>query len=186
MNIFALDDDPVVAAQMMCDQHIPKMIVESVQMLVQGALNNGAPASKMPVAKTTGLPHKGGYRSHPCTLWASTNLANWVWLFSHAEALCDEYKLRFGKTHYGRSQLNHMFGMFQWEKYIPMAKRTPFARALNQSQGRNLDLLGEDMDGVQAYRTFYLREKARFAKWGRAPQGPPSWWPITPCEEVSE
>ena len=33
MNIFVLDNDPVVAAQMLCDKHIPKMIVESAQML---------------------------------------------------------------------------------------------------------------------------------------------------------
>ena len=34
MNIFALDKDPVVAkAQMSCDKHIVKMILESAQML---------------------------------------------------------------------------------------------------------------------------------------------------------
>ena len=33
MNIFILDNDPVKAAQQQCDKHIPKMIVESAQML---------------------------------------------------------------------------------------------------------------------------------------------------------
>ena len=33
MNIFILHEDPVVAAQMLCDRHVPKMIVESAQML---------------------------------------------------------------------------------------------------------------------------------------------------------
>ena len=33
MNIFYLDKDPVVAAQMMCDKHVVKMILESAQML---------------------------------------------------------------------------------------------------------------------------------------------------------
>ena len=33
MNIFILDKDPYLAAQMLCDKHIPKMIVESAQML---------------------------------------------------------------------------------------------------------------------------------------------------------
>ena len=32
MNIFVLDRDPVKAAQMMCDKHIVKMIIESFQM----------------------------------------------------------------------------------------------------------------------------------------------------------
>ena len=33
MNIFILDNDPVIAAQMQCDKHVVKMIVESAQML---------------------------------------------------------------------------------------------------------------------------------------------------------
>ena len=33
MNIFYVDQDPVKAAQMMCDKHIIKMILESAQML---------------------------------------------------------------------------------------------------------------------------------------------------------
>ena len=33
MNIFYVDRDPVIAAQMMCNKHIPKMILESAQML---------------------------------------------------------------------------------------------------------------------------------------------------------
>ena len=33
MNVFVLDDDPVVAAQLQCDKHVVKMIVESAQML---------------------------------------------------------------------------------------------------------------------------------------------------------
>ena len=33
MNIFYLDRDPKIAAQMMCDKHVVKMILESAQML---------------------------------------------------------------------------------------------------------------------------------------------------------
>ena len=33
MNIFYLDKDPIKAAQMSCDKHCVKMIVESAQML---------------------------------------------------------------------------------------------------------------------------------------------------------
>ena len=100
---------------------------------------------------------------------------------SHAEALCEEYTIRFGKTHYGESQIEHLWSAFVWQEYMTKSGMTEFARALNQSQGRNLDLLDEDMDPVDAYRTFYLREKARFAKWDRAPQGPPRGGPSRPA-----
>ena len=33
MNIFYLDKDPVVSAEMSCDKHVCKMIIESAQML---------------------------------------------------------------------------------------------------------------------------------------------------------
>ena len=33
MNIFYVDKDPVIAAQMMCDKHVVKMILETAQML---------------------------------------------------------------------------------------------------------------------------------------------------------
>ena len=33
MNLFILDQDPVVAAQSQCDIHVNKMIIESGQML---------------------------------------------------------------------------------------------------------------------------------------------------------
>ena len=185
MNIFVLHPEPEQAAQMMADKHIPTMIVESVQMLVQAMLSNGAPADKMPITKSRKQPHRGGYPHHPCTIWAGQSMANWVWLFCHAETLCDEYEKRFGKVHYGREQLNHMVSMFEWALYIPEGKLTPFVRALNQSEGRNLDLLEPTVSTVEAYRTFYLREKASFAKWEKGTPAP-DWWPITPCVEVTE
>ena len=33
MNIFAINENPIVAAQEQCDKHVVKMIVESAQML---------------------------------------------------------------------------------------------------------------------------------------------------------
>ena len=33
MNIFFLNPDPKISAQMLCDKHIPKMLLESCQML---------------------------------------------------------------------------------------------------------------------------------------------------------
>ena len=33
MNLFILDEDPTKAAQLQCDKHVVKMIIESAQML---------------------------------------------------------------------------------------------------------------------------------------------------------
>ena len=68
MNIFVLDEDPVIAAQMMCDKHIPKMIVETFQMLGSALRRHGATDEQMPLT-SKGTPLIGGYKHHPATIW---------------------------------------------------------------------------------------------------------------------
>ena len=52
--------------------------------------------------RADGTPYateKGAFRNHPCTIWANEFVMNWQWLLSHGIALCDEYKMRYGKVH---------------------------------------------------------------------------------------
>ena len=79
MNIFVLDEDPAIAAQMMCDKHIPKMIVETFQMLGSALRRHGATDEQMPLT-SKGTPLIGGYKHHPCTIWAGETKTNYVWL----------------------------------------------------------------------------------------------------------
>ena len=56
MNIFYLDTDPVLAAQMQCDKHVVKMILESAQMLCTAHRvldGEGKGADAMGLYKTT-------------------------------------------------------------------------------------------------------------------------------------
>ena len=81
MNIFVLDKNPIVAAQLQCDKHVVKMIVESAQML--------STAHRMLDGQEYKAPSKSGKRmvkkwklknhddviysavhmGHPCTVW---------------------------------------------------------------------------------------------------------------------
>ena len=45
------------------------------------------------------LTDKGAFRNHPCTVWANSFVMNWQWLLHHGLALCEEYRVRYGKTH---------------------------------------------------------------------------------------
>lgn len=184
MNIFVLDECPEAAAQYQCDKHIVKMPTETVQMLVSALLLNGAPEHLMPIAKTTGEPHRGGYKNHPCTRWAAESYDNFMWLYEHGEALCAEYQWRYGKEHAALSQLHHILAI-NWAAYLYMWNgRTPFVRALNQSVGRNLDLLDiEKYSAVQAYRKFYVREKHGFARWEKGTRRP-KWFGEEFVEEM--
>ena len=64
MNIFVLDLDPVAAARMHCDKHIPKMCVEAAQMMASALRRHGATDEQMPLTKA-GTPYKGGHKHHP-------------------------------------------------------------------------------------------------------------------------
>jgi hypothetical protein len=99
MNIFVLDNDPEKAAAAMDCVRVPKMVVESAQMMASALRRHGATDEQMPLTKTTQRPWRGGYKNHPCTIWAGDSMDNYQWLANHAIALCIEYNIRFGKTH---------------------------------------------------------------------------------------
>jgi hypothetical protein len=163
MNIFAVDDCPTTAAVMLCDKHIPKMIVESTQMLVSALRRHGALDGDLPLTKSKRQPHKGGYHNHPCTRWTGDTRSNFVWLYDHALAMCVEFSKRYGKEHYAHfNQLVPMAHMISW---VPDGPLTPFAQAMPDEYRR-------PDDPVWAYRLYYALDKSRFAVWARGTPAP--------------
>ena len=86
MNIFVLDNDPIVAAQSQSDKHVVKMVLETAQML----------CAAFPPGEA---PYKRSYYNHPCTVWARKSDDNYYWLCRHGIALSVEYTHRYGKRH---------------------------------------------------------------------------------------
>jgi len=155
VNIFILDKDPKIAAQMLCDKHVIKMILESAQMLSTVAHNNGFEA-----------PYRRTHAKHPCTLWLGESRSNWLWLIEHSIEMCHEYTRRYNKTH-------KSFRVIEWcvdHSTGPTEDigLTPFRLAMPEQYKTD--------DPVQSYRNYYLGEKARFAKWKF---GAPDWWSKT-------
>ena len=163
MNIFVLDRNPMTAARMMCDKHIPKMCVESLQMMGSALRRHGATDDQMPLSEA-GKPIKGGYHHHPCTVWAGDSRANFAWLGMHGLELCLEYALRFGKVHKCERKIEDMYCMAD---LIPNGALTPFAQAMPDQY--------KCLDAVRAYRNYYRCEKAYFAKWQKG-RPAPQWW----------
>ena len=171
MNIFVLDLDPVVAARMHCDKHIPKMCVEAAQMMASALRRHGATDEQMPLTKS-GTPYKGGYHHHPCTVWAGDSEANFIWLATHALQLCYEYKKRFGKTHACEGPIRFMGHL---SIMIPTGELTPFAIAIaDHMECRKLPDF-DNMSAVEKYRAYYNHDKRYFAKWEKGTPAP-DWW----------
>ena len=90
MNIFRVDNDPILSAQMLCDKHIVKMPLETAQML----------CSVFHRYKFGHLVmYKEAYKNHPCTRWAGDSKENYRWLVKHGMELCREYTKRYSKIH---------------------------------------------------------------------------------------
>ena len=161
MNIFVLDEDPIIAAQMHCDKHVPKMCVEAAQMMASALRRHGATDEDMPLTKA-GKPYKGGYKHHPCTVWAGDSRDNFMWLSHHALALCGEYIGRFNKVHACHGPIKLMSTMFH---IIPEGDLTPFAQAMPDEYRND--------DAVVAYQAYY--HSKQFAKWEKGTPAP-DWW----------
>jgi hypothetical protein len=155
MNIFALDSDPVRAAEYMCDKHVVKMALETAQLLCTALAQHGAEE----------LPYKPTHRNHPCTIWAAESRANFLWLAEHGDAICREYSKRYGgREHKSRAVIVRAA---EQSAKIPERSLTRFAQAMPDQY--------KNADPVAAYRAYYIGDKARFASW-RAPAVVPDWW----------
>ena len=174
MNIFVLHENAFTSANMMCDKHIPKMVVETAQMMASALRRHGATDEQMPLTKS-GTPYKGGYAHHPCTVWAGDSVGNFQWLAWHGEALLDEYYNRFGKVHTCHNAIYHMSAM---SSMLPDGDKTPFALAM-PDEYRPVDNNWQDLyhaEGqvaVNAYRRYY--HSKQFAKWEKGTPAP-DWW----------
>ena len=163
MNIFILDEDPIMSAKFYCDKHIPKMVVELYQQLGSAVIRHGATPDMMPLTKK-GTPLRGGYHNHPCTRWVGDSRANFLWASYHAAMLCEEYTKRFDKTHFCEHGIEKLYEL---HKLIPDGELTPFAQAMPDEY--------RDEDAVVAYRNYYMYDKSRFAQWNRG-RDAPYWW----------
>ncbi|MFK7793975.1 MAG: pyrimidine dimer DNA glycosylase/endonuclease V [Gammaproteobacteria bacterium] len=152
MNIFILDKNIKRCAQYHCDQHVVKMILESVQLMCT-TLNK----------KGFITPYKSTHINHPCVIWLEESYDNFIWLGKLTKALNLEYKYRYQKdTNHKSIDVLKKIEHHQYDSY----GLTPFAQAMP-------DKYKVTADAVSAYRMFYIKDKMRFAKWTR--RQPPKW-----------
>jgi len=172
MNIFVLDNDPVESARMMCDKHVVKMILESCQLLStahhvldgeQILVQSDKRKYKTYLCKLQNIC-KATMINHPCTIWTRETRENYLWLWKHAYALCNQYKMRYGKTHAMENML--LNDLYDPPQNISKNKLTAFPQAMPD--------VYKHSDAIIAYRQYYLGEKVRFAKWKTG--GVPGWF----------
>ena len=156
MNIFVLDRDPEIAAQMLCDKHVVKMALETAQIL--STINGG--------------PYKPTHENHPCVKWAEKSLSNYKWLALHGIGICNEYTYRHDRTHQCEEVIYCLSTPLVLTEEIPELGLTDFVQCMPD--------IHKTSDPVQAYRNYY-KSKSSFAKWSK--RETPTWWLETESAE---
>ncbi len=165
MNIFYTDESPWVSARTLCDKHIVKMPVETVQMLVSALNRHGI---QHQVLTKAGALHRGGYRHHPCTVWAGDSRSNATWLLRHGYSLCHEYFRRYGRVHTAYKQLGEFHRELFW---LPEAGFTePY-----QAMPDELKVVGDPVAAYRQYMQFKVNSKPSVFTWRKAPHRKPAW-----------
>ena len=186
MNIFVIDKDPVVAAQMQCDAHVVKMITESAQMLSTcHRMLDGKLTRRPSVSGKRMVPYYDLYEgaddleaelmycravhfNHPCNKWLRRSSTNYRWLWEHMKALCNEYTYRYGKYHKYETPL--LWALQSTPRNIPDRELTPFELAM-----KNFPECIFPGEPVKSYRAFYQTKQHQFKMvWTKRPV--PEWF----------
>lgn len=148
MNIFFLDNNPQIAAHMMHDKHVVKMILESAQMLCTAY-------HELNYSDTNSIPYRKAYANHPMTIWTRTSSANFNWLIQHSLELCKIY------TDW-RNRVHNTEQVIRWcnsNKYdLPIFNKT--TKTITQRpKCMPTDYKTESV--VKSYLLYYISEKVK-------------------------
>jgi hypothetical protein len=165
MNIFILHENPLVAAQMLCDKHVVKMPLETAQLLcnVFSAALKAFSSSVSAINYNIIVPYKLTHYNHPCSIWARQSKGNFYWLIKYGKELCGEYTFRYKKEHKSEAVINWCNNNKDLLAFELDAMQD-FVQALPDQYKCN--------SAVEAYRKYYLQEKLRFARWNKDRKAP--------------
>jgi hypothetical protein len=156
MNIFYLDNNPEKCAELHCDKHVVKMIVESAQLLSTAHHVIDGNNAREGIYKST-------HKNHPSAIWARTTDSNYNWLYVLWRELMREYKYRYMKNH-------------ACERLIDVLKKLPYNIEAGSFTPPPLAMPEEFKvsDHIESYKNYYKGAKAHFAKWTNRPI--PEWF----------
>jgi len=169
MNIFFLSSNPILAAMMMCDKHIIKMILESAQILstVYCLLSQNYHYIEQ------GLVYRpmNTYINNPAVIWTMSSSANFQWLLTHAYALVREHTYRYNPKNVHKSSHIINFILDDFENIERLFKQHHLTKpALIMPKECQIS-----SNPVKCYRYFYRHDKQDFAKWDKT-RPRPGWW----------
>jgi hypothetical protein len=166
MNIFYLDHDPSICAQMHNDKHCVKMIIEYAQLMSTahrmldgeeyfGLTANGRKIKRWRHPRFDNELMKASHINHPSNVWLRQSDSNYAWLYRLFLELTKEYTHRYGKIHACERLIPNLRYIPQ---NIPMGEFTPPTPAMP-------DDVKVPGDSLASYRNYYINNKTHLANW---------------------
>ena len=167
MNIFYLHEDPIQNVKWHMDKHIVKMATEYCQLLstahrvLDGEMYLGKTKNNRNIKRwrlsdeREDLLMKASHINHPSNIWVRESSANYFEMYKIYMATLAEYTYRYGKTHgSGRAS----FILQRTPENIPNKGLTTLPQCMP-------DDCKVEGNTIQAYKNYYINEKAYFANW---------------------
>jgi hypothetical protein len=162
MNIFSVDQCPIISAQSLCDKHM-KMLLESAQILCTNYHLQGIHA-----------PYKRTHENHPSTVWARHSRDNFEWLLEHGLEIAYEYTRRYNKRHKSQQVIEWCMDNSS-ELRFRHTGLTDFSPAIEEDAICRQRIANFDMQPtIMQYRYFYVFDKP-FAVWNKS-RPAPQWY----------
>ena len=191
MNIFYLSENAQECAQMHCDRHVTKMIVEYCQLMstahrvLDGEEYTDLTANGRRIKRwrldddREQTLMKASHINHPSAIWCRENIENYNWLYDMWSHLLEEYTYRYGKVH-ACAKLKDLLhtlptniktGAF----FAPTPAMPPEVKVLAENPQP-----GRKYDSLKSYHNYYNVSKRGFATWqGKVGSRPtPIWYNV--------
>ena len=168
MNVFYLSSLPRECAEMHCDKHVVKMIIEYAQLMstahrvLDGDQYSGKTKTgrnikrwKHPISNMENTLYLASHINHPSAIWVRANRRHYDWLHAMWIFLGQEYTHRYGREHLTITKLKRV--LEKSPQNIPYGKFKQPPQAMPDECKHDSSII--------AYRTYYNLYKKPFAKW---------------------
>lgn len=187
MNIFYLDHDPKVCAEMHNDKHCIKMILEYAQLLSTAhRVLDGTPTVVR--RETTGrqqtryilddgrdgVLYSATHINHPSAIWCRKGIVQYRWLHNLLIELCKEYTYRYGKIH----KVERDGLLWELENAPKNIHTDVFWSEPTPAMPDEVKVAG---NSIASYQNYYINNKQHLASWqGKINSRPvPNWFQTT-------
>lgn len=166
MNLFILDEDPVISASLNCDIHVNKIILEAASCMCAAHWEYDFPMiQNAPLPLRLGKYRGRTHHNNHITKWVRASYENYRWTYKHAVELCRQHRVRAGHNHDHASKV-----IVDWlgenEPPLESFEMTPFRQAVAESCYHD--------NPVVAYWVYYVTCKSHLAFWRASEK--PSWF----------